>query len=547
MFGITGKTTYVAKAGADGDGDGVVDDVDVFPNDASEWGDKDGDGVGDNSDAFPMDELETVDADGDGFGANIDQDDFNKDVKAPSFAELSVGGTEVRWAHTTGINNSGMRYDMAHPIGFKAPAGMTVVLVNKGKGEVHDTGLNEVSDLHQYLLDVGDQDRKGLAGMWYMTSNGDVWDNKANYVAKAVRLEGLRLSLSGLNHNYDGNEKNVTVTTEPSGLNVVVTYTDSERRAVTNPINVGTYTVTATISDDNYDGPISKGSTSGVLKIFQAGLEWKTESEVASFYREYINHLYVHGTFASGTPEVNTFAPGDRVIIVLSKEDEKTLGYKLDGMVFTVEAPDSGFMMLTPEDTDITDIQMPGGFRLSSSRGKMVYKVGNDYVGDTADSDGDKVPDTWDVFPSDASKAYDSDGDGVSDNSDSFPLDSTKTAPTNALVTPTNEISFYYTANDHAEGGKKDIYVHATGMPNLEVLSDGSYKVMGSYVKLVVTDSTITDASVKFEGEVFKVWRVEVLMGAIRITFYTLNRRQEPRWLPLTVSGRQAGQPVGSM
>ena len=76
------------------------------------------------------------------------------DVKAPSFAELSVGGTEVRWAHTTGINNSGMRYDMAHPIGFKAPAGMTVVLVNKVKGEVHDTGLNEVSDLHQYLLDV---------------------------------------------------------------------------------------------------------------------------------------------------------------------------------------------------------------------------------------------------------------------------------------------------------------------------------------------------------------------------------------------------------
>ena len=267
------ENTYVAKASVDGDGDGVIDDVDVFPNDASEWSDKDGDGVGDNSDAFPMDELETVDADGDGFGANIDQDDFNKDVEAPSFAELSADGTEVRWAHTTGIKNSRMRYDMAHPIGFKAPAGMTVVLVNKVKGEVHDTGLNEVSDLHQYLLDVGDQDRKGLAGMWYMTSNGDVWDNnKANYVAKAVRLEGLRLSLSGLNLNYDGNEKNVTVTTEPSGLNVVVTYTDSEGSAVTNPINAGTYTVTATISDANYDGPISKGSTSGVLKIFKRAL-----------------------------------------------------------------------------------------------------------------------------------------------------------------------------------------------------------------------------------------------------------------------------------
>ena len=42
------KTTFVAKASADGDGDGVADDVDKFPNDAGEWGDKDGDGVGDN-------------------------------------------------------------------------------------------------------------------------------------------------------------------------------------------------------------------------------------------------------------------------------------------------------------------------------------------------------------------------------------------------------------------------------------------------------------------------------------------------------------------
>ena len=515
-------STYVAKAGADGDGDGVVDDVDVFPNDASEWGDKDGDGVGDNSDAFPMDELETVDADGDGFGANIDQDDFNKDVKALSFAELSADGTEVRWAHTTGINNSGMRYDMAHPIGFKAPAGMTVVLVSKGggvEGAVHDTGLNEVSDVHKYLVDVGDQDGRGLAAMFYMSittfkvagSNGDgelphVWDYwQRTFVAKAVIREGLRLSLSALNHNYDGNEKNVTVTTEPSGLNVVVTYTDSEGSAVANPTNAGTYTVTATIWDDNYDGPAIEGSTSGSLKIFPAGYEWETESEVTSLYRANSNDLYVRGTFASGTPEVNTFAPGDRVIIILSKEDEKTFGYKLDGVVFRVKAPDSGFMMLTPVDTEITDIQMPGGLKLSSPRGTMVYMVGNDYVGDTADSDGDKVPDTWDVFPSDASESYDSDGDGLGDNSDSFPLDSTKTAPTNALVTPTNEISLYYTANDHAEGGKKDIYVHAKGMPNLEVLSDGSYKVLGSYVKLVVTDSAITDASVKFDGEVFKV------------------------------------------
>ena len=100
--------------------------------------------------------------------------------------ELSADGTEVQWAHTTGVGDSGMQYDLAHPIGFKAPAGMSVVLVNKGQGIAHDTGLNVVSDVHQYLVDVGDQDDRGLAAMFYMSSDGDVWDYvKSTYEAKA--------------------------------------------------------------------------------------------------------------------------------------------------------------------------------------------------------------------------------------------------------------------------------------------------------------------------------------------------------------------------
>jgi len=39
----------------DSDGDGYTDDVDVFPNNASEWKDTDGDGYGDNSDSSPYD------------------------------------------------------------------------------------------------------------------------------------------------------------------------------------------------------------------------------------------------------------------------------------------------------------------------------------------------------------------------------------------------------------------------------------------------------------------------------------------------------------
>ena len=64
----------------DGDGDGYGDNPngnvpDLFPNDSSQWADQDGDGYGDNpngnySDAFPTDPTQWSDSDGDGYGDN---------------------------------------------------------------------------------------------------------------------------------------------------------------------------------------------------------------------------------------------------------------------------------------------------------------------------------------------------------------------------------------------------------------------------------------------------------------------------------------------
>ena len=54
----------------DTDGDGVGNNADAFPQDASETLDTDGDGTGNNADAFPQDASETVDTDGDGVGDN---------------------------------------------------------------------------------------------------------------------------------------------------------------------------------------------------------------------------------------------------------------------------------------------------------------------------------------------------------------------------------------------------------------------------------------------------------------------------------------------
>jgi hypothetical protein len=61
-----------ATGPVDSDNDGVNDDQDAFPNDASETTDSDNDGVGDNADAFPNDPSETVDSDNDGVGNNAD-------------------------------------------------------------------------------------------------------------------------------------------------------------------------------------------------------------------------------------------------------------------------------------------------------------------------------------------------------------------------------------------------------------------------------------------------------------------------------------------
>jgi len=69
------------------------------------------------------------------------------------------------------------------------------------------------------------------------------------------------IELANLNPAYDGNPKPVTVTTDPAGLAVTVTYDGSE----TAPTNAGSYQVVATITDPNYTG-----SLTGTMVIGQA-------------------------------------------------------------------------------------------------------------------------------------------------------------------------------------------------------------------------------------------------------------------------------------
>ncbi len=77
----------------DTDGDGVGDNADAFPDDSAETQDSDNDGVGDVRDAFPADPNEFEDTDGDGVGDVADPDD---DGDGFSDAEELVDGTNPK-------------------------------------------------------------------------------------------------------------------------------------------------------------------------------------------------------------------------------------------------------------------------------------------------------------------------------------------------------------------------------------------------------------------------------------------------------------------
>ena len=80
-----------ASETADSDNDGVGDNADVFPNDGSESADTDSDGTGDNADVFPNDASETADTDGDGVGDNADYAPNDSNVQnAPALPEQQV-------------------------------------------------------------------------------------------------------------------------------------------------------------------------------------------------------------------------------------------------------------------------------------------------------------------------------------------------------------------------------------------------------------------------------------------------------------------------
>jgi hypothetical protein len=95
---------------------------------------------------------------------------------------------------------------------------------------------------------------------------GDGTYNAANQVTESVTAQkaAATVTLGSLSQTYDGTAKAATATTNPSGKTVVITYSQGGN-PVASPTNAGSYDVSATINDPNY-----QGSTTGTLVISKA-------------------------------------------------------------------------------------------------------------------------------------------------------------------------------------------------------------------------------------------------------------------------------------
>jgi hypothetical protein len=95
-------------------------------------------------------------------------------------------------------------------------------------------------------------------------SGDSIYAGSTGTLSQVVYQATATVTLGNLNATYDGTQKVVSVVTNPSGLNVTLTYAGSS----TPPSNAGAYAMLATVNDVNYTG-----SATGTLIIAKAAAQ----------------------------------------------------------------------------------------------------------------------------------------------------------------------------------------------------------------------------------------------------------------------------------
>lgn len=235
---------------ADSDGDGVVDELDAFSDDATEWRDTDDDGTGDNADTdddgdgiadtdddFPKNKLEWVDTDNDGKGNNADTDDDNDGVADVDDA-FPLDASESADSDDDGIGDNAD--------------------TDTDNGDSSDTG-STVNTAIQFVLG-----QEAIYGIY--TYDWDemyvepmpVSDNKA--VRSGQQLVNLNGSLTDVTGETDGDDLMLTSSGWTSDTGMTLDFSDPEN-VVAYPTNIETQTYSLTLEWVDLSGvPFSEDS-----------------------------------------------------------------------------------------------------------------------------------------------------------------------------------------------------------------------------------------------------------------------------------------------
>ncbi|HEY0733399.1 MAG TPA: PxKF domain-containing protein [Herpetosiphonaceae bacterium] len=201
-------------------------------------------------------------------------------------ASLTTGDGALTYSHNIGnMLNAGthtLRVDAAGTDNYN-PASKTVQLtVNKANATITVNGYSGVYDGSAHgatgsakgvnnedlssLLNLGASFTNAPGGTASWTFNATSSDGNYNSTSGSVNIEinkaQAALTLGNLTHVWDGTAKAATATTSPAGLNVTFNYSNTSYNSATAPAAVGTYRVTATVNEQNYEG-----STTGTLTI----------------------------------------------------------------------------------------------------------------------------------------------------------------------------------------------------------------------------------------------------------------------------------------
>ncbi|MFT7559181.1 MAG: beta-glucanase (GH16 family) [Flavobacteriales bacterium] len=385
---------------SDSDGDGFADNIDVFPNDASEWLDSDLDTMGDNEDAFPFDASETIDTDLDGIGNNADTDDDNdgcldsadlspldaSTCDLPLLGPNPVPVFELGEGLTNGFtwqfwiwdielrsvtNPDGSVYTVGGPAMLNMGAGHSIPFE---KADRTDTDI-DASGAESFQLTYSSDKPFEVLILWGVTPSGWVAEGYPWWTAETY---------------VDGGFLQVFVPASPETTTFSIDFAD-----IDNPVN--NYFV-------NEEGlPAAVVDTRKVQMML-----FKSSDEL-------VNPIISGVQFGDGDSEPVVDTDGDGVADAddaFPTDPTEWLDTDSDGTGDNSDADIDGDGVLNADDF----------YPLDATRWEEVISL--------TDSDGDGFVDNVDVFPNDPTEWLDSDLDGMGDNADAFPLDGTETIDT---------------------------------------------------------------------------------------------------------------------